>query len=119
MFETFKNYVEIKNLKRMILKICKKGDNCLTNKFYDINKVRTVFATEPFSRDEIIPVDIKGPIKTSHFDTKAIKKETYVLAATDLFSRFTEVRFIKDIHSLTVCRSLEEMWFMKYKNPQK
>ncbi|KAG0420265.1 Transposon Tf2-11 polyprotein [Dictyocoela roeselum] len=119
MFEKLKNYVEIKHLKKIISKICQSCGDCHANKYYEKNNARIIFVTEPFSRGEIIAVDIKGPIKTLHFDTKAIRQETYVLAVTDFFSRFTETCFIKNIHSKTVCKSLESMWFKKHEIPQK
>ncbi|KAG0438076.1 hypothetical protein DMUE_3322 [Dictyocoela muelleri] len=106
---TIKNYVKIKSLKRIISQICKNFNKCITEKDFSKNPVRTTFVTEPYNRREIIAVDIKGPIRTSHFDIKYLKQETYILVITDLFSRFTEIKLIKNIHSSTVCKILEEI----------
>ncbi|KAG0436021.1 Transposon Tf2-6 polyprotein [Dictyocoela muelleri] len=119
MMKTIMNYVKIKSLKRIISQICKNCNKCITEKDFSTNPVRTTFVTEPYSRREIIAVDIKGPIRTSHFDSKSLRQETYILVITDLFSRFTEIKFIKNIHSSTVCKILEEIWLKKHYIPVK
>ncbi|KAG0436160.1 hypothetical protein DMUE_4359 [Dictyocoela muelleri] len=78
MFETIKNYVHIKNLKKAINNICKNCIKCQEEKSYAKPAVLTKFVTEPYRRFEIIAIDIKGPIKTIHFETRKIKKETYI-----------------------------------------
>ncbi|KAG0440977.1 hypothetical protein DMUE_1380 [Dictyocoela muelleri] len=48
-----------------------------------------------------------------------IKEGFYILVATDLFSRYSEIKFINDINSKTICKSLEEMWFKQHPIPSK
>ncbi|KAG0439193.1 Transposon Tf2-6 polyprotein [Dictyocoela muelleri] len=119
LYATIKNYIKINNLKRFIDEICKNCDKCLEEKSYKSTKVRTKFVTEPYNRSEIIAIDIKGPIKTIHFDTKRIKKETYIVAITDLFSRFTETSFIHNIHSSTICNVIENTCLKIHPVPKK
>ncbi|KAG0442750.1 Transposon Tf2-9 polyprotein [Dictyocoela muelleri] len=119
MINTLRNYIKIRPIKKIILNICKNCTRCHEEKSYIKTQVRTKFVTEPYNRNEIIAVDIKGPIKTANFDTKIIKNETYIVAITDLFSRYTEISFIHDINSSTVCKAIEENWLKIYKTPTK
>ncbi|KAG0434665.1 hypothetical protein DMUE_5085 [Dictyocoela muelleri] len=67
----------------------------------------------------MISVDIKEPIKTKHFNTNITKYGLYLIVVTDIFSRYIEIKFVKNIHSSKVCNSLESMWLAKYPKPKK
>ncbi|KAG0440227.1 hypothetical protein DMUE_1896 [Dictyocoela muelleri] len=119
LFNTITNYVKIKNLKKIINSVCKRCTKCQEEKSYTKAKVLTKFVTEPYNRSEIIAVDIKGPIKTIHFDTEKIKNKTYIVVITDLFSRYTKIPFVNDIHSSTICDAIEKTWLKFYPTPSK
>ncbi|KAG0442386.1 hypothetical protein DMUE_0301 [Dictyocoela muelleri] len=108
MLNTIKDYVKIKNLKKIITDICKKCTKCQEEKSYTKTNVQTKFFTEPFNRSEAIAIDIKGPITRIHFDTNKIKNETYVVVITYLFSRYTEISFINDIYSKTIRNTIRK-----------
>ncbi|KAG0420247.1 Retrovirus-related Pol polyprotein from transposon 17.6 [Dictyocoela roeselum] len=119
MASTLRKYIKIKNLKKIIVNVIKKCHHCQTEKNFTYNSTRTKYVTPPYKRNEIIAIDLKGPIKTTHYDTKMIKKEFYILVITDMFSRYTEIKFIKNIYSSFVCSALEEMWLEKHYIPEK
>lgn len=74
------------------------------------SQVQTKFVTEPYSRNEAIAIDIKVPIKTIHYEIKGINNETYIVIITDLFSRFTEIAFVYDNNTSTVCKAIGDTW---------
>ncbi|KAG0417543.1 hypothetical protein EQH57_0949 [Dictyocoela roeselum] len=88
-------------------------------KKFTFNTTRTTFVTPPSKRYETIAIDPKGSIQTSHYDTNMIKNELYILVVTYLFSRYTEIRFITNIHPTTVCSALDAILFKKHYIPQK
>ncbi|KAG0437647.1 hypothetical protein DMUE_3573 [Dictyocoela muelleri] len=119
MFNTLKNYLKFQGMKKLINDICKSCNLCQCEKSYKISPVSTKYVTVPYERKENISVDIKGPIRTLHYETKIEIKDFYISVATDLFSRYPEIDFIYNIHSSTVTRSLERMWLSKYSIPMK
>ncbi|KAG0440260.1 hypothetical protein DMUE_1870 [Dictyocoela muelleri] len=106
-------------MKKTISKICKECLKCGTEKEYKPTMVMTKFTTPPLEPYEMISIDLKGPIKTRHSSTNNIKEDFYILVVTDLFSRYTEVKFINNIHSSTICKTLEDIWLSKYVIPKK
>ncbi|KAG0438898.1 Retrovirus-related Pol polyprotein from transposon [Dictyocoela muelleri] len=118
MMATLKNYIYMKSMRKIISEICKNCKKCNEEKIYYSPKILTKFVTEPFNRHETIAIDIKGPVKTSHFETKKIETNIYVVAITDMFSRYTEIKFIDNIHSLSVCNAIENMWLKVHITPK-
>ncbi|KAG0420205.1 Pol polyprotein, partial [Dictyocoela roeselum] len=71
-------------------------------------------------RNEVIALDIKGPINIKNFNIEdAEKDQFYILVITDLYSRFTEICFIWDVNSETVKLHFEEKWLKIYERPYK
>ncbi|KAG0436065.1 hypothetical protein DMUE_4405, partial [Dictyocoela muelleri] len=68
---------------------------------------------------EMIGLDIKGPIKGSHFKISRKYDKFYILVIVDIFSRYTYVDFITDINSATICDILENSWLIKFGPPPK
>ncbi|KAG0420263.1 Transposon Tf2-9 polyprotein, partial [Dictyocoela roeselum] len=119
MLNTIKPYVNVKNMRKIISEICKECKVCASEKDFNRPHVKTTYVTPTVDPYEMISVDIKGPIKTRHYNTNITKNEIYLIVVTDIFSRYTEIEFSKDIHSSKVCDTLEKVWLTKYPGPKR
>ncbi|KAG0420358.1 Gag-Pro-Pol polyprotein [Dictyocoela roeselum] len=67
---------------------------------------------------EKILIDIKGPIKYSHFKNNKDNKTFHILAITEFISRYTEIIIINDINTRTVCTAVKKNWLLAYNTPK-
>ncbi|KAG0437327.1 hypothetical protein DMUE_3758 [Dictyocoela muelleri] len=63
-------------------------------------------------------IDIKGPIKYSHFKTNNINKMFYILAIYEFIGRYAEIIVINDIHSNTICDAVLRKLLQVYDTPK-
>ncbi|KAG0439819.1 Gag-Pro-Pol polyprotein [Dictyocoela muelleri] len=110
--------MKIKNMRKLLTKIINNCIKCNTEKKHQANygipkceqKVKTI--------NEVIAIDIKGPIKANHFDETDFEKDFYILVVVDVFSRFTEVGIIFEIDSETVCKEQKRIWLRTHPTPK-
>ncbi|KAG0439321.1 hypothetical protein DMUE_2514 [Dictyocoela muelleri] len=103
---TLSKYVKIPGINKIIYYTCIGCTTCNLEKYFTHNFGITrneVSATKP---NEIISMDITGPISNMYYDMKEPGKNFYILAIVDMYSRYTEIEIIKDINSKTVCKHL-------------
>ncbi|KAG0437960.1 hypothetical protein DMUE_3383 [Dictyocoela muelleri] len=67
----------------------------------------------------MIGLDIKKPIKVSHFKITQKYHKFYIIVIVDIFSRYTYVDFITDINLATICDILKNSWLIKFGSPMK
>lgn len=94
------------NIIKEICKCCVSCQKCKTgNTKYGILK-GTISSELPFHD---ISSDIFGPFPPELYDTK-IKEKMYIITFTDRCTRFTKVKFIKDIEPKTILKALISEW---------
>ena len=108
----------IKNLKKIIIEITNKCVICSKNKVtkHKYGKLQNVFTVK--NKNETVSLDLKGPIKTKHFNTQIKEKYFYIFTASDILTRYTEIKIIFNIKSETICKALEEIWIKHNKAPE-
>lgn len=119
MKNTLLKYLEIKGLNKIIYEICKYCDACNREKEFTHNFGITTNEVNTTKINEVVGLDIKGPIKTSHFKGKEGGNYFYILVMVDIYSRYAEIDIINDIKSETICDSFENNWIKKHKAPNK
>ncbi|KAG0420577.1 hypothetical protein EQH57_0088 [Dictyocoela roeselum] len=103
----------------MISAVCKECIDCNKEKDYTASKYVPSYDDWAYDKNEVVGIDIKGPIKLSNFENNLIGDEFYILVMMDLFSRYVEVDFISEISSGTICKSFENTWLKSYETHQK
>lgn len=118
MEKTLSRYFILKGMRKIIAKICRECLICNTEKEFASKYGNLRHDTDITDVNEVLAIDIKGPIKSVHFDDSTLERDFYILVAVDVFSRYTEVGFIFYINSKTVCDKLEKIWFQKHERPK-
>ncbi|KAG0420316.1 hypothetical protein EQH57_0207 [Dictyocoela roeselum] len=111
--QTIKPYFKIRHCRSIIRKICKECLECQREKDHKVNKRVPHYEFLSKNKNNTVGLDIKGPIKLSNCKTSKKQTEFYILVIMDLFSRYTEVYFIYDICSETICDAFEKTWLEK------
>ncbi|KAG0440562.1 Pol polyprotein [Dictyocoela muelleri] len=102
----------------MLTDICKECIVCNIEKEHTSNYGIPTCKNITDDVNEVLAIDIKGPIKVLHFEDTDIESDFYILVAVDIFSRYTEIAIILDINSETICNELEKIWLAKYPYPK-
>lgn len=87
MIKTIAEYTKISGLKYRVTQIISKCRICNTVKDFRHNYGIPVHEIKISKPIEAVGLDIKGPIKRSHFNLSRKKGYFYILVITDLFSR--------------------------------
>ncbi|KAG0437016.1 Gag-Pro-Pol polyprotein [Dictyocoela muelleri] len=119
-YGTLKRYLNIKKLKETIIKICKSCKICMEEKSFKNMSGNITNDYHVYNINDMIAVDIKGPIAMKHYKYfKNIKKtQFYILLITDLFSRYTKGKIIYNITSKNICMAIENTCFKVYRTPK-
>ncbi|KAG0441420.1 Transposon Tf2-8 polyprotein [Dictyocoela muelleri] len=114
-----KNYISFPFMSKYINQICTRCHICNISK--DLNNQFGITENElkALKNNECVAIDIKGPIKSCHFNDNIKNKYFYILVMTDIFSRYTEVDIIKNIESKTVIETFYKKWILVHGAPQK
>lgn len=113
MKNTLSKYLGISGLSKIIYKICKHCVVCNREKEFTHNFGITKNEVNTTKINEVVGLDIKGPIKTSHFKGRNDKNYFYILVMVDIYSRYAEIDIIDDIKSEKICDSFENNWIKK------
>ncbi|KAG0435299.1 hypothetical protein DMUE_4788, partial [Dictyocoela muelleri] len=108
--QTLKKYFKINKLRKIISKICNECTECNKEKQFAAIKHVTFYSIGFSDNNDVVGLDIKGPIQLSNFKHNRKANEFYIFVIMDLFSRYVETDFIFDISSDTICRSFEKTW---------
>ncbi|KAG0419279.1 hypothetical protein EQH57_0544 [Dictyocoela roeselum] len=100
----------------MIHAVCKECIDCNKEKDYNMSKHVPSY---DIGANEVIGIDIKGPIQLNNFKHFKKDNEFYTLVMMDLFSRYVEIDVISDMSSDTICNSFENTWLKRYKPPNR
>ncbi|KAG0441059.1 hypothetical protein DMUE_1325 [Dictyocoela muelleri] len=119
MIRTIELRLKISGVREIIKRICTNCKIFISENTFRSNYRIPIYKNTTNQTDDILDLDIKGPIESKHFKIKNTKNHFYLLVCTDIFMRFTETEIIFDNHSSTVCKKLEQMWINKYKPPKK
>lgn len=123
LFCTIKRYLKTKSL----YKICKNiTSQCITCQRSKHNNVKygnvngTINSTIPLKK---IAIDIMGPLKTKFFTVEnnhanLTDRYFYILVMTDIYSRWTEVSFLKNTKSETIIKEIKDKWINKFGTPE-
>lgn len=84
-----------------------------------MNNLVPSYASNINDVNNVVGIDIKGPIQLSGFKNSRKSKEFYILAIMYLFSRYVEFDVIFDINSETICKTFENTWLKNYQVPNK
>ncbi|KAG0441354.1 Transposon Tf2-6 polyprotein [Dictyocoela muelleri] len=118
MEKTLTNYIRMKNLRKLISKVCNECYICKIEKENTSHYGIPFYNNDVTEKNEVIAIDIKGPISASAFEKIGLEKNFYILAIVDLFSRFTEIGLTFDIDSETICSEIRRIWFSKHPIPK-
>ncbi|KAG0435924.1 Retrovirus-related Pol polyprotein from transposon opus, partial [Dictyocoela muelleri] len=117
--KTLSNYINTKKYNKLIKEICINCLKCNQEKTFTKKYCHTNWTTEIPELRETLCIDIKGPIKTSHYSTTAKNTYFYILLMTDWLSRYTEIKIIYETTSATIINALKQKWFSIYGTPSK
>lgn len=92
----------------MIYNICKECTTCNREKDLQHNFGITINNVSATKLNEIVGLDIKGPISTEIFDDNGIDKNLYILVMVDLFLKFIYIKILTKINSKSICESFEK-----------
>ncbi|KAG0440649.1 hypothetical protein DMUE_1579 [Dictyocoela muelleri] len=101
----------------MIQKMCAQCKICNEEKDLFHNFGITINEFNVTKPREMIGLDIKGPIKASHFRMARNPNKFYILVIVDIFSRYTQIDIITDINSTTICSFFEKTWLNIFEPP--
>ncbi|KAG0420322.1 Transposon Tf2-9 polyprotein, partial [Dictyocoela roeselum] len=118
MEKTLKKYLNLKGLRKLITEICNSCLICIKEKEGMSKYGIPNFNDDKLDLNEVLAIDIKGPIPSSHFNIHEAEREFYVIAAVDLFSRYCELGVVFDINSETICTKIEKIWLKKHPAPK-
>ncbi|KAG0420345.1 hypothetical protein EQH57_0190 [Dictyocoela roeselum] len=116
--KTLANYIDIQPHKPIIKKMCSSCLKCNQEKTFTHKYCHTNWTTKLPELRETLCVDIKGPIKASHYNTNNRITSFYILLMTDWLSRFNEVKILYDITSKSIINSIHRKWFLKHGIPK-
>ncbi|KAG0437539.1 Gag-Pol polyprotein [Dictyocoela muelleri] len=117
-YMTLKNYICCDKLKRCIAMLIKECEICAKTKILTKTygySTGNLYCNKPFL---FVSSDIFEPIKSKHFITKNDDSYFYLITFTDIFSRFTEAFYLRNITSENVIKSFKK-WCEKYGFPHK
>ncbi|KAG0436847.1 Retrovirus-related Pol polyprotein from transposon 17.6 [Dictyocoela muelleri] len=117
--KTLSNYINTKKYNKLIKEICSNCIKCNQEKIFTNKYCHTNWTTEIPEIRETLCIDIKGPIKTSHYNTTVKNSYFHILLMTDWFSRYTEIKIIYDATSATITTALKQKWFSLYGTPSR
>ncbi|KAG0422420.1 hypothetical protein DMUE_6212, partial [Dictyocoela muelleri] len=103
--KTLKRFFKIPSLRNFTSKICAECPECNNEKEHMFNKLVTSYAIDINDVNDVVGIDIKGPIQLSKFKNTRKHGEFFILVMMDLFSRYSEIEVIFDTNSETICRS--------------
>ncbi|KAG0439664.1 hypothetical protein DMUE_2280 [Dictyocoela muelleri] len=112
---TLKRYVDINNFKRLCREITSKCRKCDNEKNYKMQILFPNYEFKLMEVNDVVSLDINGPINVKHFNIETKNKNFYILVITDLFSRFSITLILFDITSLEVTKEYERKWILKFK----
>lgn len=117
MYQTLRGRIS-KNIKEKIIKVVSNCKDCIRckNTRHKYGKLIKPFKIENIN--DCVSLDIKGPIKTLHFKTNIKEKYFYIFTATELLTRFTEIKILHNVQAQTICKALQDIWFAKHKLPK-
>ena len=119
MYTFCQEFFKIYNLKESLkncLNLCRTC-NLSKMKQNKLGKVKqTVWGNHP---NELVAIDIKGPIKTQFFQTKINHKQFYLVVMIDTYTRFTETKLIWSISSEEIVKAFVEEWINKHNKPKR
>ncbi|KAG0424304.1 Gypsy retrotransposon integrase-like protein 1 [Dictyocoela muelleri] len=106
-------------ISKLIKKVCTFCKQCQLEKDSFLKTQQIDYVEEMPKLYEKILIDIKGPIKYSHFKTNNNNnKMFYILAISEFISRYTIIIVINDIHSNTICDAVLKKWLQVYDTPK-
>ncbi|KAG0418029.1 Transposon Tf2-11 polyprotein, partial [Dictyocoela roeselum] len=117
--KTLSNYINVQKYNKTIKEICLNCITCNQEKIFTQKYCHTNWATKISKVRETLCIDIKGPVKTSHYITTKNSTYFYILLMTDWFSRYTEIKIIHDTTSKTIINALNQKWITKHGTPSK
>ena len=108
MYNLFRKYFEVKDLKKICHDVASTCKECQTTK---PNKPKAGKITGHLSQKEesnTIGIDVLGPLNTCHFNFQKIKKPNfYILLSTDMDTRFSKVTITEKTTAKEVIKHLE------------
>ncbi|KAG0418758.1 Transposon Tf2-9 polyprotein, partial [Dictyocoela roeselum] len=114
MRNTLSEFGDIHQIKGIIKRICDTCEKCQREKENFVKTPKINILNHMPGPNEVIAVDIKGPVKYKHFKSNTKYKMFYLLVITEYLSRYTEIAIINDIHSTTICKAIDQNWFKVY-----
>ncbi|KAG0437434.1 hypothetical protein DMUE_3686 [Dictyocoela muelleri] len=114
---TLQNYIRFPEMNKFINEICLKCHVCNTSK--DMNSkygitTNDLLVSKP---NECVALEIKGPIKSCHFNPQLKGKYFYLLVMNDLLSRYTETGIINNIKTETIIKEFNNKWTFLHGSP--
>lgn len=119
LYETFNNYIYIKNINKKLINVTRNCTLCLKNKATPSKYGKIAGGLKSESNFEFIAVDILGPLKTKFFKDEMIQKYFYILVIMDIASRWCEIEFLYNITSKSVILGITNQWIEKHGKPKK
>ncbi|KAG0420335.1 Transposon Tf2-9 polyprotein, partial [Dictyocoela roeselum] len=116
-FETIRRYLKIEGLKQICTEISSNCVVCKREKNYSNSPYTPYKNVKLKGCNDVVALDIKGPISSKHFNIVGQRKYFYILVITDVFSRFTEISLLYDINSKIVAHEFENNWISRYGKP--
>ncbi|KAG0440341.1 Pro-Pol polyprotein [Dictyocoela muelleri] len=117
LYYNLKRFYKIDNIKSYIKKIIINCEKCIRCKKLKKSKIiRHKINSEKLM--DVLCSDIFGPFDLSYFKHEEIENKGFILTITDVFSKFTKVKFCTSITSKTIIEEINK-WINKYGIPRK